>query len=176
MTIVATHNFRAVDQLLAQPAPQAAGQINALGRDAARAFLRYHSAELNRWYFETWEAVQIALGLAVFSLLLFTTHEGKVGLSMALLMLFIVLLERFLLTPQIVALGRAIDFVPAGQFSPERSRFWMLHGAYSGLEVLKMGLAAALVVKMLWRRRRSSGNAAEEIDLVDKADHGHVNR
>src|SRR5258706_10493998 len=61
MILVATQNFRSVDRLLAAPAT-AAPRIERMGRDEARAFLRYQVSEQNRWYFETWEKIQLALG------------------------------------------------------------------------------------------------------------------
>jgi hypothetical protein len=68
--------------------------------------------------------------------------------------LLIAVLQRFLLTPEIVVLGRVIDFVPATQASPERARFWIMHAAYSSLEVLKWGLGLVLTARLLFRRKR----------------------
>src|SRR6266581_5531560 len=73
MILVATQNFRSVELLLASPAG-AAAQIDRMGHDEARAFLRYQVSEQNRWYFETWEKIQLALGLA---LLAATLRQGK---------------------------------------------------------------------------------------------------
>src|SRR5215468_12375776 len=63
MIMVATQNFRSVDRLLASPAG-AAAQVEKMGAAEARTFLRYQVSEQNRWYFETWEKVQLALGAA----------------------------------------------------------------------------------------------------------------
>jgi hypothetical protein len=162
MDLVATQNFRSVDRLLAAPSPKAAEQIQELGgRDAARAFLRYHVSEQNRWYFETWERVQLGLGLALLLVLLFGTTPDKLMLVLALLMLAIIIVMHFFLTPTITALGRAIDFIPPGTPSLERSRFWTFHGAYSGSELLKLGIGIALAVRLLRRRQRSSSTLSE---------------
>jgi predicted lysophospholipase L1 biosynthesis ABC-type transport system permease subunit len=174
MDMVATQNFHSVDRLLSAPSPQAEARIQALGgRDAARAFLRYQVAEQNRWYFETWECVQIGLGLALFFVLLFGSVPDKVFLLLTLAMLAIVLVMRFFLTPEITQLGRVIDFAAPGVPGAERSRFWAFHGAYSASELGKIGLGLVLVVLLIRRRRRSH---AAEIDAVDKSDHSHVNR
>src|SRR5438552_13864911 len=61
MIMVATQNFRSVDRLLAAPG-SAAPMVEQMGHDAARTFLRYQVSEQNRWYFETWEKIQLALG------------------------------------------------------------------------------------------------------------------
>lgn len=174
MDMVATQNFHSVDRLLAAPSPQAEDRIQAMGgHDAARAFLRYQVAEQNRWYFETWECVQIGLGLALFFVLLFGSVHNKVYLLLTLVMLAIVLVMRFFLTPEITQLGRVIDFVAPGVPAADRTRFWTFHGAYSASELAKIGLGIVLVVLLIRRRNRSH---SAEIDAVDKSDHSHVDR
>src|SRR6476646_9426198 len=64
MIMVATQNFRSVDRLLAAPG-RAGAQVEKMGHAEARTFLRFQVSEQNRWYFETWENIQLALGLAV---------------------------------------------------------------------------------------------------------------
>jgi hypothetical protein len=174
MDMVATQNFHSVDRLLAAPSPQVQERIQALGGpDAARAFLRYQVAEQNRSYFETWERIQIGLGVALLFVLLFGSVPDKLLLLLTLLMLAIVLVMRFFLTPEITQLGRAIDFVAPGTPSGDRTRFWTFHGAYSASELVKLGLGIVLVVLMVRRRKRSH---SAEIDTVDKSDHSHINR
>jgi hypothetical protein len=154
MAAVATQNFRSVDRLLAKPAPLAREQVEKLGGISARAFLRYQVAEQNRLYFETWGVVETAIGFVLLMTLLFGSAETNFTLLLALLMLLIAVLQRFLLTPEIVVLGRVIDFVPATQASPERARFWIMHATYSSLEVLKWGLGLVLTARLLFRRKR----------------------
>jgi hypothetical protein len=154
MATVATQNFRSVDRLLAKPSAAASQQVDKLGRDSARMLLRYQAAEQNRSYFETWGIVEIVIGLVLLLTLLFGSAEKKFTLLLALLMLLIAVLQRFVLTPEIVILGRIIDFVPATQPSPERSSFWVMHATYSSVEVLKWGLAFVLTAKLLFRRKR----------------------
>src|SRR6266851_2163253 len=98
MILVATQNFRSVDRLLAAPA-SATSQIEKLGRDEARAFLRYQVSEQNRWYFQTWEKIQLALGIA---LLAATFRQGRILLGLAAAIFALLLVERFYLTPEIV--------------------------------------------------------------------------
>src|SRR4051812_45116595 len=61
MIMVATQNFRSVDRLVAAPG-SAASRVEQMGPAEARTFLRYQVSEQNRWYFETWEKVQLAIG------------------------------------------------------------------------------------------------------------------
>jgi hypothetical protein len=58
------------------------------------------------------------------------------------------------LTPAIVSLGRELDFVPREPAPPGMSRFWVLHAAYTSLEMLK--LALGLLVAGLIARRDGS--------------------
>src|SRR6266404_9892490 len=80
--MVATQNFRSVDRLLAAPG-SAAPMVEQMGHDAARMFLRYQVSEQNRWYFETWEKIQLALGAVLIAALL---RQSKILLSLAALM------------------------------------------------------------------------------------------
>ena len=147
MDMVATQNFRSVDRLLAKPAAPAAQQLQKLGPDAARVLLRHHVSELNRWYFETWGLIETFIGAA---------------LLLALLMLLIAIVQRSVLTPQMVFLGRIIDWIPADQASPERSRFWLLHNAFTGLELLNWALGLSLTAKLLFRGRRRGQDQGDE--------------
>ena len=146
MILVATQNFRSVDRLLSAPAG-AAAQIERMGRDEARAFLRYQVSEQNRWYFETWEKIQLALGLA---LLAVTLRQGRLSLALATVMFALLLAQRFWITPEIVRIGRLIDFAPQ---APERQTFWMFHNAYSGVELAKLALGFALSSRLLLRSK-----------------------
>jgi hypothetical protein len=133
MILVATQNFRSVDRLLSAPAG-AMAQIEKLGHDEARTFLRYQVSEQNRWYFETWEKIQLGLGLA---LLAVTLRQGRLAWALAATMFALLLAQRFWITPEIVRLGRLIDFAPQ---APERAIFWMFHGIYSAVELAKLAL------------------------------------
>ena len=163
MDMVATQNFRSVDRLLAAPTPQLAERVQAMGgHDAARILLRHQVAEQNRWYFETWEEIQIVLGVALFLVLLFGAVADRWMLFFTLLMLAIVLIAHFFLTPGITRLGRTIDFAPPGTSSPDRTRFWILHGAYSGSELIKLGVGIVLAVLLLRRRRSPEAASVSE--------------
>src|SRR2546426_8407192 len=89
MIMVATQNFRSVDRLLASPG-RAARQVEKMGHDEARTFLRYQVSEQNRWYFETWEKIQLALGLAVLATLL---RQGRAPASLVALMCALLLAD-----------------------------------------------------------------------------------
>jgi hypothetical protein len=85
-----------------------------------------------------------------------------------------VLVQRFLLTPGMISLGRTIDFAPDAP-SGERTQFWVLHSWYWGVELVKWILGLTLAARLISRRSRRSGNARHEFNMVDKANHRHVN-
>jgi hypothetical protein len=163
MDMVATQNFRSVDRLLERPAVPAALQLAKLGPDAARVFLRHQVSEQNRWYFETWGLIETGIGAAVLLVMLFGSTEKNVSLLLCLLMLLIAIVQRFALTPQMVFLGRIIDWIPVDQPSPERSRFWLLHNAFAGLDLLNWLLGLVLMGKLVFRRRRRSVTEGAEL-------------
>jgi hypothetical protein len=42
------------------------------------------------------------------------------------------------LTPQIISVGRSLDFVPRDPLPSSMQQFWMLHGVYTFLEAGKL--------------------------------------
>ena len=155
MDMAVTQNFRSVDRLLAKPAPAAAQMINSLGPANARFLLRHQVSEQNRWYFETWGVIAAVLGAALLMILIFGSTERNFTLLLALLMLLVAIVQRFALTPQMVFLGRIIDWIPADQPSPDRTRFWMLHNAFLGLKMLNWALGLLLTAKLIFRSKKS---------------------
>jgi len=114
------------------------------------------------------------MGVLFFFFVLFATSENKFALSVVLVMIAGVLVQRFLLTPGMISLGRMIDFVAPNAPSGERTQFWVLHSWYWGVELVKWGLGLALGARLIARRSRRSGHVRQELNLVDKADHRHV--
>jgi len=176
MSLVATHNFSAVDDLLAKPAAGAANDIGTLGRAEARVFLRHFASELNRSYFQVWHAAQLVVGVILLLVLFFGANSRTSLLTLTMAMIVAVGLQHWLLTPEIVRLGRLIDFAPAGSATANLGRFWGFHGTYSTIEVVKLLLGIVLTVKLLSRRRRLRSGDIEELDTIDDADNGHVDR
>jgi len=174
MLWVAAESFSSVDRLLARPHPVATAQFKALGQADARLLLRYQVSEQNRWYFENWEVMQIVLGALFFFFMLFATREKKLALSLVLLMIGAVLVQRFMLTPGMISLGRLIDFVPPEAPSGERTQFWVLHSWYGAVELGKSALGLVLAARLISHHSARSGNARQEFNMVDKANHRHV--
>lgn len=147
MSIVATQNFYTVDRLLAASDHAAfKADVQQLGQPAARDLLRYLSSELNRLYFQLWNYAQIAV--ASLALALLWSAPSRWARRIVIAMFAIVVLMTAYLQPQITLLGRGLDFVPREPPPPGMSRFWLLHGAYTSLELAKLaaGIVAAWLV------------------------------
>ena len=175
MLWAAAESFSSVDRLLARPHPVATLKFKALGLADARLLLHYQVSEQNRWYFEKWEVAQIVMGSLFFLFVLFATRENKFALGLVLLMIALVLVQHFLLRPNMISLGRMADFVPPEAPSGDRTQFWVLHGWYWGVELLKWVLGLALAARLISHRRGRSTDARQKIDMIDKANHRHVN-
>jgi len=153
MSVVATENFYTIDRLLGPRANAAFGAVvDRLGAVEARDLLRYLSSELNRLYFQLWNGAQIVLGVLALWLLSGSTARplgrDKIAKWGIAAMVAIVVLMLVYLTPAIVSLGRSLDFVPRDPAPPGMSRFWVLHAAYTSLEMLKLVIALLVAIAL----------------------------
>ncbi len=168
MIFVATQNFHTVDRVLAAPPPQAAQMFQTLGADNSRFLLRYMAGEDNRLFFLSWELAEIGLGISLTAILLFALRSGLLaGLSGG--MVIIALFQHFRVTPEMISLGRLIDF-GSGVGSAAYSQFWRLHGLYGVLEVMKLILMIVVAGFLLLERRKSAAIqvASEERDYAHR--------
>jgi len=149
MTFVATQNFRTVDRILEHPTPEAASKVTALDHDAMRMLLRHLSSELNRLYFMTWNAMQLALAIAVLTLMVRVGSRLETSLALVMLVIVVVLLGG---TFRIIELGRLIDFMPRNPVPPEVVKFGKMHAVYGVMEVVKVALGAVLGYVLAQRR------------------------
>jgi hypothetical protein len=154
--IVATQNFYTIDRLLAQSSSGPFREaIERLGEPQGRDLLRYLSSELNRLYFQSWNGAQVLLAAIVYWLLSGEEAMRRARLVVLGMTAVVVLMIAFL-TPQIVSVGRSLDFVARDPAPPQLGRFWILHGAYTTLEMAKLaaGLLAGFWIERGLARRR----------------------
>jgi hypothetical protein len=166
-------SFSTVETIMSQSNPAFVAQTKALGTDATRLVLRYAVAEQNSWMFRNWETMQIILGVLFFCYLLFGTLEGKFSLGVMLAMLALTMIQRLWISPELATSGRIMGYIPGDLAAQERARFWLLHNAYLGVEALKFGLGMILGAIVLSRKR--SVDPLNQFDMIDKANHRHVN-
>ena len=159
VSIVAMQNFYTIDRLLDRPSHAAfTAFVEDAGREDARNVLRYLSSELNRLFFQLWNVAQIGIGGAVLWSVWGLRSPNAARLRWTIVaMLVVVVILTVGITPQILAIGRSIDFVPRDPPPPAVATFGVLHAAYTLLELAKCGAAA---VAALWIFRLGRTQAA----------------
>jgi hypothetical protein len=166
-------SFGTVENIMNQSNPGFVVQTKPLGPAVTRTVLRYVVAEQNRWLFRQWENLQIGMAALFFGYLLFGTMEGKFSLSVMLAMLGLTLIQRLVISPELGITGSALEFMSGVPAGPERAKFWLLHNAYLALEALKFGLG--LVLGLIVMTRTRSVDPLNQFNMIDKANHRHVN-
>ena len=150
VAIVAAENFYTIDRLLkAAPNEAFALDVEKLGHDQARELLRYLSSELNRLYFQYWNFAQLGLGIVALWLGARVAGANKAKWAIVA-MLGIVLFLTVLITPRIVSVGRALDFVPRVPLPDGLRTFGLLHATYTvfdGIELILGILATVWLVR-----------------------------
>ena len=158
VSVVATQNFYTVDRLLASRASPAFNAIvDREGQPQARDFLRYLSSELNRLYFQIWNVTQVPVG----ALTLWLVWNQKRSIRWLVAAMLAGTIAVAAMTPEIVSLGRSLDFVPRDPAPPGMSRFWILHGAYTSLEMIKLAIGVIAAILLV--------QATERTELVEKS-------
>ena len=158
VSVVAMQNFYTIDRLLDGPSHVAfSAFVEDAGREDARNVLRYLSSELNRLFFQLWNVAQLAIGGAALRLVWSLRSPAAARLRWTLVaMLAVVVMLTVGITPQILAIGRSIDFVPRDPPPPAIATFGVLHAAYTLLELAKCG---AGIVAAFWLARGWSQTA-----------------
>ncbi len=147
MWFAASGSFRTVARVLERSNPQFADAAKSMSADQTRVVLRYLTSEINRTYFRAYGWAQLALG-GLLLVLLARTPRNTRDLAIVGAMLALAAVLTLYITPEIVALGREIDFVSRDPAPPEMARFRALHGAFTGLDGAK--LLAGLVLLGRW--------------------------
>ncbi len=158
VAVVAAENFYTVDRLLARSTSHAfQSEVARVGPSETRDLLRYLSSELNRHYFRLWNVTQLAIGLLV--LWLVATGRSTTRARLGVLgMVGLVTVASVWLTPQIISVGRSLDFLPRNPVPSSLNQFWMLHGVYTVLETCKVVVG---VIVSVWIARGGQAQQTE---------------
>ena len=149
---VTAENFFMVDRLLnsVESSRQFLNDAAELPPGEARLMLRHLASELNRFYFQAWEWIELVLGgtLLVLAFRKLPSKKLMIGFSG---MLGIVLIMSLYITPEMIEVGRQLDFVPRDPPPPGLGGFGFLHGIYSTLDLAKLiiGIWTAVVLARL---------------------------
>lgn len=152
MWFLAAGTFRTADRVLGASNPRFVEATKPLGQAQIRRVLRHLASEINRTYFYAYGWAQVVLATLLLFLLVRQTPRDTPALVLVGTMLGLVLVLLLVVTPQIVVLGRGLDFVPRTPPPPELGRFRTLHGAYTGLDGLKLLAGLTLLARWLVAR------------------------
>jgi hypothetical protein len=151
MWFAAGKSFSTVNRILQAQNPELVKITKPLSPAETREVLRHLASEINRTFFGTYNWVQVVLGALLLFLLLRQTPRDITATALVGAMFVIILILSFIVTPQIVTLGRSLDFVPRIPPPPEMGRFRMLHAAYTGLDGIKLLGGLALLARWIVR-------------------------
>ncbi|MEJ2007139.1 MAG: hypothetical protein P8Z30_03130 [Acidobacteriota bacterium] len=149
MWFAATRSFRTTEEVLKSPPPQFSNDVQGLGPEKTREVLRYLASEINRTYFRAYGWGQLALGSLLLFLLAWRTPRDAFNPAIAAIMLFIVIVLTLGVMPQIISLGRNMDFLPRNPPPPGYQRFWKLHAMFTGLDGAKLLGGVILLVRLI---------------------------
>lgn len=148
MWYLAGRSFSTVDRVLGSSNPQFAEATRPLSPEQTRVVLRHLASEINRTIFRAYGWGQITLAALLLLLLWRQSPRDTVALVLAGSVFVVVVILALVITPQIISLGRSIDFLPRHPPPPGFRQFWMLHGAFTALDGVK--LFAGLVLLGRW--------------------------
>lgn len=152
MWFLAGASFSAVERILRTPTPQFADAARPAGEGRTRVLLRYLASEINRACFRAYGWGKMALGAVLLALLLGQKPRDVTALALVGTMLGLVVVLTLILTPQMVRLGRDLDFVPRQPPPPEMARFRTLHAAFTGLDGVKLLAGLGLLARWVMAR------------------------
>jgi len=178
VTYVTSLSLRTVGSVMANPPFEASKWIDLLGKDKMRTLLAHGSSELNRGMFEFWGNTDLVI--CIFLLVAVVMNKsGKVLMILTAVLLLLGSASAFLLTPQMVAVGRQLDFRIVFPVPPEVVQFAALERMYYGLAVARTLMVATMVTLLLSRSDRSPRvrrSRSDEVDAVNYADNRGINR
>ena len=151
MWFAAGKSFSTVERVLQSQNPQFLKITKPLSPADTRELLRNVAAEINRTLFGVYGWAQLVLGAVLLALLLRQTPRDLFAIAITCTMLVFVLILTFVITPQILSVGRSLDFVPRDPAPPDLARFGMLHGAYTMLDGIKLLAGLGLLVRRIMR-------------------------
>ena len=174
---VASLSLRTVDSVMAIPPHEASKWIDVLGKDKVRTLLLHGSSEVNRSLFEFWGNADLII--CVFLLVaMVMTKSGKVMIILTAVLLLLGTASTFLLTPQMVAVGRQLDFRVVFPVPPEIVQFAALERMYFGVSLVRVLLVGTMVAMLLNRSSRSPRvrrSRLDEVDSVNYTDDSRIN-
>jgi hypothetical protein len=170
MDLLALQNLRLVGRTIDYAGPAAANIIRKTGHEETALLLRYFAAEQYRYYFSTWELIQIPGALVVAAVLYLAAEKRSISQMLCGLMLALALFQ-LAIQPELTFRGREADFPPGSQALGTQARVWALDEVWIGAESAKLligGLLTALMISHKSRGRSGRARVDLEARSVDR--------
>jgi len=154
---VVSYNFGGIDDLFERN-PRLAEHAGFAPEDAdakKSSLLWVHSSELNRVFFDAWNRTQLGVGgLAI--VLAVWSRARPLPIVLLAAAVALVAFIHWGLEPQIVELGRQLDFLPRTPPPPMLAEFQRYHGLYFATETVRFGLVLLATLVLIARAMRPS--------------------
>lgn len=178
-TLFTVFRPRLAHSMVDNPPHEAAKWIEVLTKERTATLLRHYDAEVGRQMLEFWSYTDLLLTtLLLISAVM--SKSSKPTLICAALLLLFGLVSALLLTPEVVAIGRILDFRALGVVTSDREQFTVFNRMLHSVGFLRFLIAAAMSAILFARAPRSrsirSSVRLDELDVIDYAYNGHVNR
>jgi hypothetical protein len=171
--LVVLQNLHSADLVLGSPVEPVGNMVKTLGQEQITLLLRHHAAEQSRNLYYIWEQAQLALGLVLGVCLYFATQKRMLSLVLCGVMLGLVMLQFWAITPELAFRGREMDFPTAGSGSGtvRTLLLYQMMVVTEGLKLVVGGILASYLFAFRTSRKRTG---RREVNLIDHADHSHV--
>ena len=154
MWMIAINNFQIVEAILETPTESFQRSASILPVETLRLLMRYQASEVNRLFFESWGIIQIGISATVARLI--WKSGSRLYFVIAIIPLAICLVLQFYIVPEVIRLGRIIDFIPRQSGLSEVTLFWRFHHVYTSLDIAKLLAVLGLLSSFLYRRNARS--------------------
>jgi hypothetical protein len=155
MDLLALQSLRLVGRAINSASPVVVDIIRKSGPEQIALLLRHFSVEQCRYYFSTWELIQIPGALVLAAVLYLAAGKRWIPQILCGLMLALVLFQ-LAIQPELTFRGREADFPPGNQTLGTQARVWALSEVWIGAESAKLligGLLTALILSHKSRKR-----------------------
>lgn len=143
MAYIAGANFKTVEPDNLRHAAEVFAEIPE--GEERRMDLRYIASELNRHFFKVYDGAQLVLA-TLSLLLLFLSRAGKLETALTLTCCAFAIWFAFRITPNLIEIGRQIDFMPREPEPPQVKEFYGLHRQAVAIEVIKLLFLTTVVL------------------------------
>lgn len=152
MGAVVSYNFAGFDDLFERnPRLAERAGFDPADTEAKKTSLLWvHASELNRVFFHAWNRTQLVLGVLALALALAARAPWLTAGALALA-LALVAYVHLGIEPQVVELGRQLDFLARTPPPPMVEPFQRLHGLYFSAELLRLALVALATIALILR-------------------------